>query len=1018
MENLLLLLPALMCGAVWGSVMTTQGATITSYPHSINCTQQNWTVTTTTIKGVIMGDFTEGKATKDGLEIPANRYGDTIEFSGLQSGCLYNVSLWHNNMLLCSIEQSTVAARVSNLTVTPCGNTSLSVNWTRPSGCVKEYSVYNNITNIFNVSENTNSKTIENLTPGTVYNITVVTLGDGESSEPATKLENTGLDCNSLTWSPGVGSLEVVLTHGQVSRVSAQNTDVTVVNATLSGSKANVSGLDPGCNYNVSVWSWIDTVLCTRQQGLVGAPVSSLSVFPVNSTALSVWWRAAQGCVQKYTVCCNNITCTIVSSERNSTIIGGLKPGSVCAVTVSTEGEGGSKAARPVTNNTEPSHPLILQINTTSNSVHVNWAAPHSTDLNYKQYSYWVECVRTTQSTDNCTKTTKLLFIDFSFLHPGELYNVTVRSEFNNIQGEPITVQTLTNPLSPTNFSVSTVSVHNASLSWRKVPADASGLTNYLVTYISPSEIKSITSDTDQLTLSELTPGQNYSVSLVSVVTAGQLTKYSEVQHSRFQTYPAAVSSLQCVVESGGYTLGLRWTPPPGVWQGVRVHLSGSGSPQQTVPSNTMATSFKGLQPARNYNIMVKAFSGDKFSQGVVVVCKTDPAGVIAGTVIGFLALLILVIFLILFIRRKPDLFRARDFVESDLSSKRLQPIPIKKFADHVARLSADENWGFSEEYEALSQVGVEQTTKAALIPENKSKNRFTNVLPYDWSRVKLKVIDDDLNSDYINANYMPGYGGSGQYIAAQGPLSGTLAHFWRLLWEQGVNTLVMLTSCIEGGRVKCEQYWPLDYTPCCYGPFCVTVTSERKDTHWTVRDMTVKQGSEVRSLTQFHFTAWPDHGVPEGTSPLTRFRTLVRQHIDISPTRAPVLVHCSAGVGRTGTLIALDTLLQQAETHGSVGVAAFVHKMRLSRPLMVQTESQYIFLHQCLLDSLCSPPPPTLDESIYENTDMLYVNATVLRQMGLANSGTDMIDGPCQPIKREEGRGAGMSVPAHFFNG
>ncbi|MBN3309778.1 PTPRJ phosphatase, partial [Amia calva] len=266
----------------------------------------------------------------------------------------------------------------------------------------------------------------------------------------------------------------------------------------------------------------------------------------------------------------------------------------------------------------------------------------------------------------------------------------------------------------------------------------------------------------------------------------------------------------------------------------------------------------------------------------------------------------------------------------------------------------------------------------------------------------------------------MPGYGGSGQYIAAQGPLSGTLAHFWRLLWEQGVNTLVMLTSCIEGGRVRTALDWTeLDWAGLSRTELCVSVYVCQPVNQFSVNPLVcLAQGSEVRSLTQFHFTAWPDHGVPEGTSPLTRFRTLVRQHIDISPTRAPLLVHCSAGVGRTGTLIALDTLLQQAETHGSVGVAAFVHKMRLSRPLMVQTESQYIFLHQCLLDSLCSPPPPTLDESIYENTDMLYVNATVLRQMGLANSGTDMIDGPCQPIKREEGRGAGMSVPAHFFNG
>uniref|UniRef100_A0A3Q3W1T4 Protein tyrosine phosphatase receptor type H n=1 Tax=Mola mola TaxID=94237 RepID=A0A3Q3W1T4_MOLML len=151
-----------------------------------------------------------------------------------------------------------------------------------------------------------------------------------------------------------------------------------------------------------------------------------------------------------------------------------------------------------------------------------------------------------------------------------------------------------------------------------------------------------------------------------------------------------------------------------------------------------------------------------------------------------------------------------------------------------------------------------------------------------------------------------------------------------------------------------------------------VITRSEEPESNWTLREFTVKN---VRTVKHFHFTAWPDHGVPQGTTVLIQFRELVREHIQREGTTAPTVVHCSAGVGRTGTLIALDVLLQQLDTEGVVGINAFVHKMRLSRPHMVQTESQYVFLHRCIMDSL----PP--EGNLYENTDMIYVNATALRE-------------------------------------
>uniref|UniRef100_A0A3P8NW00 protein-tyrosine-phosphatase n=1 Tax=Astatotilapia calliptera TaxID=8154 RepID=A0A3P8NW00_ASTCA len=337
------------------------------------------------------------------------------------------------------------------------------------------------------------------------------------------------------------------------------------------------------------------------------------------------------------------------------------------------------------------------------------------------------------------------------------------------------------------------------------------------------------------------------------------------------------------------------------------------------------------------------------------------PLGVIAGSVFGVLLFGLLVALVVLIFLKRPDIIR---WFHALLSATFMQ---------------------------CLAPAGTDQTRKTAILPENKAKNRFNNVLPYDWCRVKLTTSDPDGISDYINANYMPGYSSNREYIATQGPLPSTVNDFWRMIWEQRVKRIVMVTNCIEGGRTKCEQYWPADSKSCLYGELLVTMRSEQQETNWTLREFNLKdrKTSEERTVKHFHFTAWPDHGVPECTEVLIQFRGLVRQHIEREGGKAPTVVHCSAGVGRTGTIISLDVLLQQLEKEQAVGINAFVHKMRLSRPYMVQTESQYVFLHQCIMDSL--QPKDTNEENIYENTyenaDMIYVNATALQELRRQNA-------------------------------
>ncbi|XP_013884057.1 receptor-type tyrosine-protein phosphatase delta isoform X7 [Austrofundulus limnaeus] len=286
-------------------------------------------------------------------------------------------------------------------------------------------------------------------------------------------------------------------------------------------------------------------------------------------------------------------------------------------------------------------------------------------------------------------------------------------------------------------------------------------------------------------------------------------------------------------------------------------------------------------------------------------------------------------------------------------------PVPISELADHAERLKANDNLKFSQEYESIDPA-QQFTWENSNLEVNKPKNRYANVIAYDHSRVILSSVDGVPGSDYINANYIDGYRRQNAYIATQGPLPETFGDFWRMVWEQHTANIVMMTKLEEKSRmpsyffskVKCDQYWPTRGTET-YGLIQVTLLDTVELATYSMRTFALyKSGSnEKREVRHFQFTAWPDHGVPEHPTPFLAFLRRVKSCNP--PDAGPMIVHCSAGVGRTGCFVVIDAMSERIKHEKTIDIYGHVTLMRSQRNYMVQTEDQYIFIHDALLEAV-----------------------------------------------------------------
>ncbi|XP_026828201.1 tyrosine-protein phosphatase 10D isoform X1 [Ooceraea biroi] len=400
------------------------------------------------------------------------------------------------------------------------------------------------------------------------------------------------------------------------------------------------------------------------------------------------------------------------------------------------------------------------------------------------------------------------------------------------------------------------------------------------------------------------------------------------------------------------------------------------------------------LKPDTWYHVRMRAFTNGGYADSDVFLIKTKSeldVALVIGAVFGILVVGIVVTMMLL-VRKCSPYIVLRRFLHSDMPGSPVPaPFTRKKFISHCQQL-IDNPGKLSNEFRLLQTLSVDlqMPTNTACLQANRKKNRYSDILPYDFSRVKLEVIDNDPNTDYINASFIRGYTGEDEYIACQGPKEETTYDFWRMVDQYNINIIIMLTQLVEKGKEKCHQYYPTIRETFRYENMTIRCTSELDYRTHTQRTLVLQKENKKRNITHLHFKDWPDHDVPEDFDAMINFCQIMRRNI--SANKGFIVAHCSAGIGRTGTLITIDILLQHLRDNRKLDVFGAVYRLRHNRINMVQRESQYAYIYNCIKQVLKNPyflktykPPPV--DPVYEKAGTNNTKDTMNSDMNLVSN-------------------------------
>ncbi|XP_063111208.1 receptor-type tyrosine-protein phosphatase beta isoform X3 [Cavia porcellus] len=909
-------------------------------------------------------------------------------------------------------EGRTVPAAVTNLRITENSTRHLSFSWTASEGELNWYNIflYNpdlTLQERAQVDPLVQSFSFQNLLQGRMYKMVIVTHSGELSNEsfifgrtvpaPVSHLKGSNQNMTDslwFSWTPAPGDLDfyelILYNPNGTKKENWKHRDLT---------EWRFHGLVPGRKYTLCVVTHSGDLSnrITGEGRTAPSPPSLLSFADVANTSLAITWKGPPDWtdyndfeVQWLPRDALTIFNPYSNKKSEGRIVYGLRPGRSYQFSVKTvSGDSWKTYSKPVSGSVRTKPDKIQNLHCrpqNSTAIACSWIPP---DSDFDGYS--IECRKMdTQEIEFSRKLEKeKSLLNIMMLVPHKRYLVSIKVQSAGVTSEVVEDSTITMidrpPPPPPHIRVNEKDVliskssinFTVNCSWF---SDTNGAVKYFTVVVREAD----GSD-------ELKPEQQH-----------PLPSYLEYRHNAsIRVYQTNYFASKCTESPDSNSKSFN------IKLGTEMDsLGGKCDPNQQKFCDGP------LKPHTSYRISIRAFTQlfdedlKEFSKplfsdtffSLPITTESEPLfGVIEGVSAGLFLIGMLVALVAFFICRQ-KVSHGRERPSARLSIRRDRPLsvhlnlgqkgsrktscPIKvnQFEGHFMKLQADSNYLLSKEYEDLKDVGRNQSCDIALLPENRGKNRYNNILPYDASRVKLSNVDDDPCSDYINASYIPGNNFRREYIATQGPLPGTKDDFWKMAWEQNVLNIVMVTQCVEKGRVKCDHYWPADQDSLYYGDLILQMLSESVLPEWTIREFKICSEEQLdvqRLIRHFHYTVWPDHGVPETTQSLIQFVRTVRDYINRTPGAGPTVVHCSAGVGRTGTFIALDRILQQLDSKDTVDIYGAVHDLRLHRVHMVQTECQYVYLHQCVRDVLRARKLRSEQENplfpIYENVNPEY---------------------------------------------